>query len=132
MGYQFDIIIDHHPVLSMSRAPFVDIRENCSATSTIMTEYLRAAKIVPSTRPATALFYGIKTDTANFVKDCLPKDINAFRYLHDFVNMNIIKKIESSEMTMKTLSKFRFAIERLSFLEGISYVHSGRVNNPGF
>ena len=130
MGYPFDIIIDHHPVLSTSRAHFVDIRENYGATSTIMTEYLRAAKIVPSPRLATALFYGIKTDTANFVRDCLPNDINAFRYLHDFVNMNIIKKIESSEMTRKTLSKFRFAIERLSFLEGIAYVHMGRVDNP--
>jgi nanoRNase/pAp phosphatase (c-di-AMP/oligoRNAs hydrolase) len=130
MGYQFDIIMDHHPVLPTSRAHFVDIRENYGATSTIMTEYLRAAKIRPSPRLATALFCGIKTDTANFVRKCVPNDLEAFRYLHEFVNMNILKKIESSEITKKTLSKFRFAIERLSFLDGIAYVHMERVDNP--
>ena len=129
MGYQFDIIIDHHPVLPTSRALFMDIKENYGANSTIMTEYLRAAKIVPSMRLATALFYGIKTDTANFARECLSNDINAFRYLHKFANMNIIKKIESSEMTKKTLSKFRLAIERLSFIDGIAYVHMGKVDN---
>ena len=129
MGYQFDIIIDHHPMLPKSRALFMDIKENYGANSTIMAEYLRAAKIVPSMRLATALFYGIKTDTANFARECLSNDINAFRYLHKFANMNIIKKIESSEMTKKILSKFRFAIERINFFNGIAYVHMGRIDN---
>jgi len=130
MGYQFDIIIDHHPVLPTSRAHFADIRENYGATSTIMTEYLRAAKIKPSPPLATALFCGIKTDTANFVRECLPNDLNAFRYLHSFVNMNIIRKIESSEMTRKTLSQFRLAIDRLTFLDDVAYVHMNKVDNP--
>jgi nanoRNase/pAp phosphatase (c-di-AMP/oligoRNAs hydrolase) len=129
-AYPFDIIIDHHPVRPTSKAGFVDIRENYGATSTIMTEYLRAARITPSTRLATALMYGIKTDTANFVRECLPNDINAFRYLHDFANMNIIKKIESSEITRKTLAKIRFAIDRLVFLDHIAFVHMGKVDNP--
>ena len=94
-----------------------------------MTEYLRAAKIVPSPRLATALFYGIKTDTANFVRECLPNDINAFRYLYSFVNMTIVKKIDSSEITRKTLSKFRVAIERLTFVDNIAYVHMEKVDN---
>ena len=129
-GYQFDIIIDHHPELPTSKAHFVDIRENYGATSTIMTEYLRATKIKPSSRLATALFYGIKTDTANFVRECLPNDINAFRYLHNFVNMNIIRKIESSEITRKTLSQFRLAIDRLTLLDDVAYVHMDKVDNP--
>jgi len=129
-GVQFDIIIDHHPALPTSRAPFVDIREEYGATSTMMTEYLRAARIVPSGRLATALFYGIKTDTDNFIRKCIPGDLNSFRYLHAFVNMNIIKKIESSEITKKILSKFRFAIERLTFIGDIAYVHMVRVDNP--
>ena len=129
-GIPFDIVIDHHPALPTSRAPFVDIREKYGATSTMMTEYLRAARIVPSGRLATALFCGIKTDTDNFIRECLPGDLNSFRYLHAFVNMNIIKKIESSEITKKTLSKFRLAMERLTFLDDIAYVHMERVDNP--
>jgi len=128
--FQFDIIIDHHPVGPQSTAQFVDIRENYGATSTILTEYLRTSKIKPSHRLATALFYGIKTDTDNFARPSLPNDINAFRYLYPFTNLNIIKKIESSEMTKKTLSSFRTAMENLTFSKDRAYIHMGKVNNP--
>ncbi len=128
--FQFDIIIDHHPIGHQSTAQFVDIREDYGATSTIMTEYLRTSKIKPSPRLATALFYGIKTDTDNFARPSLPNDINAFRYLYPFTNVNIIKKIESSEMTKKTLSSFRTAMENLTFSKDRAYIHMGKVNNP--
>lgn len=129
-GHQFDIIIDHHPVDPLSRARFVDIKENYGANSTLMTEYLRAAGIRPSPMLATALFYGIKTDTDNFVRESMPNDINAFRYLYRFTNMNIIKKIESSEMTRGTLASYRIAMDRLTFLGDIAFIHMGEVDNP--
>ena len=128
--YAFDIIIDHHSLAPDSGAPFLDICEDYGATSTIMTEYLRAAKIKPSPRLATALFYGIKTDTENFARPSLPNDINAFRYLYPFTNLNILKKIESSELTKKTLNSFRMAMENLNFFKDIAFIHMGRVNDP--
>ena len=48
--FKFDIIVDHHPVNPASRGQFVDIRDDYGATSTIFTEYLRAAGIKPSPR----------------------------------------------------------------------------------
>ena len=128
--YSFDIIIDHHPVVSGSSGQFVDIKEDYGANSTIMTEYLRAKKIKPSPRLATALFYGIKTDTDNFTRSSMPNDIEAFRYLYQYTNINIIKKIESSEITRKTLSSFQAAIKNLMFLKDIAFIHMGRVNDP--
>jgi nanoRNase/pAp phosphatase (c-di-AMP/oligoRNAs hydrolase) len=128
--FRFDIIIDHHPLSPGSVAAFVDIREDYGATSTMMTEYLRAAKIKPSPRLATALFYGIKTDTDNFVRASIPNDINAFRYLYPYANIHIVKMIESSEMTRKTLSSFRAALENLVYLKDRAYIHMGKVNDP--
>lgn len=128
--HKFDIIIDHHPVDPGSIGQFVDIKEDYGANSTIMTEYLRAAKIKPSPRLATALFYGIKTDTDNFARPTTPHDINAFRYLYRFVNINMIKKIESSEMTRKKLASFRTAIENLTFTKDKAFIHMGKVNDP--
>ena len=129
-NYQFDIIIDHHPLDASSRASFMDIKENYGATSTLMTEYLRAAKIRPSPMLATALFYGIKTDTDDFLRESLPNDINAFRYLYRYTNMNIIKKIESSEMTRGTLESYRIAMDRLQFIGNVAFIYMGEVNNP--
>ncbi len=128
--YEYDIIIDHHPVDPKSKARFMDIREDYGATSTIMTEYLRASGITPSPRLATALFYGIKTDTDNFVRDSTPSDLNAFRYLYQFVNINNIKKIESSELTRKNLASYKEAMERIIFINDKAYVHMGEVDNP--
>ena len=128
--YPFDIIIDHHPLGPVSSAQFVDVKEDYGANSTIMTEYLRAAKIKPSPLLATALFYGIKTDTDNFARPSTASDINAFRYLYPFTNINVIKKIESSEITRKTLAGFQKAMENLSFFKDRAYIHMGRVDNP--
>lgn len=128
--YRFDIIIDHHPFDPGSIGQFVDIKEDYGANATILLEYLRAAEIKPSPKLATALYYGIKTDTDNFIRDSTPHDINAFKYLHQFVNANIIKKIESSEITKKTLGSYRKAMERLTFIKGIAFVYMGRVDTP--
>jgi nanoRNase/pAp phosphatase (c-di-AMP/oligoRNAs hydrolase) len=64
------------------------------------------------------------------VRGSLPNDINAFRYLYELTNMNIIKKIESSEMTRKTLASYRLAMEKLVFLKDIAFVHLAEVDNP--
>ncbi len=128
--HQFDIIIDHHPVGPDIKAQFVDIRAEYGANCTIMTEYLRAAKIKPSPRLATALFFGIKTDTDNFVRESLANDVNAFRYLYQFTNMNIIKKIESSEMTRKTLASFQLAMEKVKIFHNTAFVYMEEVRDP--
>ena len=128
--YSYDIIIDHHPFVPQSRAAYLEIKEEYGATSSIMTEYLRAAGIKPSPRLATALFYGIKTDTDNFVRDSTPNDINAFRYLFQFINVNIIKKIESSELTKNTLQNYRTAMNNLIFVKDKVVIPMDSVNNP--
>jgi len=127
--FRFDIIIDHHPVSDNLAAAFIDIHEDYGANSTILTEYLQASKIKPSPRLATALFYGIITDTNSFLRTTVTKDINAFRYLYEYANLNIIKKVESSEMTIKTLPSFQLAIERLTFVKQTAVIHLGEVRD---
>jgi nanoRNase/pAp phosphatase (c-di-AMP/oligoRNAs hydrolase) len=127
--HDFDIIIDHHPVTMPLKAPFIDIREQYGANSTILCEYLRTAKIKPSARLATALFYGIKTDTDNFVRNTISRDIKAFRYLYEFANINIIKKIESSEIAKKNIPDFKAALENLTFVHHTAFIHMGKVAN---
>lgn len=129
--HDFQIVIDHHPVNPDLHADFLDIKEEYGATSTLLIEYLRALKIKPSPRLATALFYGIKTDTENFARPSTPSDINAFRYLYPFVNTHIIKKIESSELTKKSIAHFREAFDRLELVKkNRAFVHMGKVNDP--
>ncbi|MCJ7716161.1 MAG: DHHA1 domain-containing protein [Anaerolineales bacterium] len=127
----FSILIDHHPPAAPELdIPFTDIRDDYGANSTIMTEYLRAASINPSAKLATALFYGIKTDTNNFTRTSTTADIKAFRYLYPHVNLNIIKKIESSEINKKNIAHFRKAFDVLEFIGETAYIHMGEVSDP--
>jgi len=64
-----------------SGAPFTDIRPSYGATATLLTEYLRAARIGPSRILATALYHAIKTDTDDFKRQTLNEDLLAFQYL---------------------------------------------------
>ena len=60
---------------------FKDIRPDYGSTSTILTEYVRAAGIEVRPRLATALVYGIKSDTQLLGRETSRQDIAAFAYL---------------------------------------------------
>jgi len=121
-----DVIIDHHPMTGAS-APFQDIRPGYGSVSTIMTEYLKAAKIRPSAKLATGLFYGIKTDTNNFQRQAVLEDIRAFQYLFRYANPHLARKIEYAEIRLDFLKYYRIAIEKMKFRKRRAFVHLGQV-----
>jgi nanoRNase/pAp phosphatase (c-di-AMP/oligoRNAs hydrolase) len=127
--FAYKVVIDHHPQ-TQDLPPSADIRPDYGATASIMTEYLRAAKIEPSARLATALFCGIKTDTHNFEQNALIEDVRAFQYLFPRSNIHLAHKIEQSEITFDFLPTYRLAIERMTQRKGRIYVHLGPVTSP--
>jgi nanoRNase/pAp phosphatase (c-di-AMP/oligoRNAs hydrolase) len=126
-----DVIIDHHRVSSVSNnAPFKDIRPKYGATASILVEYLRAAKIKPSAKLATALYYAIKSDTSNFERQTRIEDLTAFQYVFRFSNTALAYRIEQAEMRVDFLPYFKLAIEQRRFRKGRAYVHLNRVGHP--
>ena len=123
------VIIDHHPDTGV-KAPFLDIRPKYGATASILTEYLRAAKIKPSVRLATGLFHAIKTDTANFQRQTLMEDLKAFQYLFRHANPHLARKIEQAEIQFDYLKYFKTALTGMRVRKNRVYVHLGPVVNP--
>ena len=123
------VIIDHHPD-SGSNAPFVDIRAQYGATSTILTEYLQAAKIKPSAKLATGLYHGIKTDTNDFKGRTQIEDVRAFQYLFRYANIHLARKIEQADLRFDLLKYFRIALHNMRQRKGKVYIHLGNVINP--
>lgn len=124
-----DVIIDHHPETGV-RAPFLDIRPKYGATASIMTEYLRAARIKPSAKLATGLFYAIKTDTGNFERQTQIEDIRAFQFLYRHANIYLAGKIEKSDLRLDFLKYFQIALAKMRRRKGRIFVHLGPVINP--
>ncbi|MGA8572130.1 MAG: DHH family phosphoesterase [Desulfobaccales bacterium] len=129
-AFHFDAIIDHHPRLPGTEAEFVDIRPEYGATATIMTEYLREARITPSLKLATALYYAIKTDTADFERPAVEADMRAFHYLFRFTRQPVVRRLESSEFNLAMLRFFRLALNRYCLRQGRIYAFLGEVTAP--
>jgi nanoRNase/pAp phosphatase (c-di-AMP/oligoRNAs hydrolase) len=124
-----DVIIDHHPDTGIL-APCVDIRPKYGATASIMTEYLRAARIKPSAKLATGLFHAIKTDTGNFERQAQIEDVRAFQFLYRHANVHLARKIEQSELRLDFLKYFKTALTNKRMRKGRVFVHLGPVVNP--
>ncbi len=127
--FNFDVIIDHHPETE-SEAPFKDVRPEYGANASIMTEYLKAAKIKPSAKLATALFLGIKTDTHDFERQTLIEDIRAFQFLFRHANMHLVRRIELADLTPDFLKYFEIALRTRRIRKQKAFIHLGKVQNP--
>ncbi|QJA06126.1 phosphoethanolamine methyltransferase [Thermosulfurimonas marina] len=126
----FDVVIDHHPETQGWEASLVDIRPEYGASSTILAEYLKAVGISPSVALATALVYGIKTDTDNFEKHCTLQDVIAFHFLFKRLNRHLLHKIEASDIRRSELKYIKLALENMKFRKQRLFTHIGRVPNP--
>ncbi len=129
-NFVYDAIIDHHPLTNKLNASYLDVRPEYGATATILTEYLRASKIKPSKRLATALLYAIKTDTSNFERDAREEDVKQFRYVFKYANINLLRKIENSALRPRDLNYFQIALENRLLRKKVLYTHVGEVHSP--
>jgi nanoRNase/pAp phosphatase (c-di-AMP/oligoRNAs hydrolase) len=125
-----DVVIDHHPEETPARATLKDIRPAYGATSTILTEYLRAADVRITQRLATALLYGIHTDTLHLERGATRADMEAFTFLHGHANLSALRRIERPELPEAALDVLAAGIGRRQVVAGVVFVHLGHVGYP--
>jgi nanoRNase/pAp phosphatase (c-di-AMP/oligoRNAs hydrolase) len=121
------IVIDHHPNYESSDAPFVDVRTKYGATSTIMTEYLICADERISERLATALLYGIRSDTLALSRRVTDDDLQAFVTLYPIANYNMLKQIERPELPAEFARILSRALARIEVVDGLAVLNLGPV-----
>jgi nanoRNase/pAp phosphatase (c-di-AMP/oligoRNAs hydrolase) len=125
---EVDLVVDHHPKRAAFKAHFTDLRTPYGATSTIFTEYLRAVGLEPTQRLATALLYGIKTDTLFLERGSILADLAAFTYLYPFANKTMITRIERPALPRQDLEALGRALSRLQLENGVAVIHMGEIN----
>lgn len=128
---EIDLVIDHHPEEVPVRAHLRDIRPSYGATSTILTEYLRAADVKLSPRLATALLYGIKADTLHLERGATRSDMEAFARLHAHANHNALRRIERPDLPNEAFDVLALGIARRRLEAGVVFSHLGPVAYPG-
>jgi nanoRNase/pAp phosphatase (c-di-AMP/oligoRNAs hydrolase) len=110
-GIKPQIVLDHHPCNTVWHASLADVRPGYGALSTIMTEYLLAARVRIPKRIYTALLYGIKSDTLNLERDVSLEDIGAYYLNFLRGNRQLIRRIELNQMPDRFLRHFVYAYQ---------------------
>ncbi len=124
-----DIIIDHHLHENELNADFIDLRESIGSTAAIMTQYLRLAGITPDSKLASALLYGIMTDTAEFTRGMTPDDIKAVNYLVPHSDQDLLEKIKSPSVSMDTADALAVAINNRELVRDVLISTAGAIGN---
>lgn len=94
-----DAVIDHHPARpSSAEVPFVEVGGSFGATASIVTTYVRASGLTPTPALATALFYGIKSDTRDLGREFEPIDVDNYHWLFPMVDHQALSQIEHPKL----------------------------------
>jgi nanoRNase/pAp phosphatase (c-di-AMP/oligoRNAs hydrolase) len=130
-----EIVIDHHvpPADDGGWRPgegFRDVRTAIGATSSMVTGYLMDAEIDIPMRLATALFYGIQTDTADLSRNSGPVDVRAYEHLAPLVDRLALRKINTPQLSPDYYRTLREALNNVRIYGDLVLCSLGRIDAP--
>lgn len=111
-------IVDHHAISGKLTADFIDIRLGVGATSTIYAEYILEAPTrvlengTLATRIATALAYGIRSDTDDLLHGGA-EDLRALASLIDLVDTDVLMALSHYAIPASAMRIMRRALEAM-------------------
>ncbi|WNY28113.1 manganese-dependent inorganic pyrophosphatase [Methanimicrococcus stummii] len=124
------IIIDHHSYADLEpSADFMDIRTNVGASATILTKYLQQMDIPVSKELATALLFGIRTDTNDFRRNTTSADFAAASFLHPLSDHDLLTQVETPSMSVETLDILSEAIRNREVYGTVLLSNVGTIRN---
>jgi len=129
------IVIDHHPARKISllkKVPFVDIRPAYGSTSSILAEYLVKEGVDINRRLATALYYGIMSDTRYLGRDAHEVDVKLSATLYPKVLSKTLSQIEYPPLPHEYFSILGQALERTMWYpsQGVLLSELGEMEDP--
>lgn len=125
-----DIVIDQHLPLNKSGAKLLIIDQGCGATSVLLAKSVFAAQNEMPSRLATALTYGILTDTRNLADAKRPDIISTFMETLRFADLRTLSRIVNPERSPEFIAAVGRGICGARILKKLLVSHVGQVENP--
>lgn len=128
-------VFDHHksPQTEESDAgaiPHVDVRIDLGATSSIIYEYLRDMDVPLDARTASALFCGIRYDTADLSRNAHPLDEEAYSACFKSADRKQVASIDKPPLPRSYYRHVSRALDRARQHGPLVLALLGRVENP--
>jgi nanoRNase/pAp phosphatase (c-di-AMP/oligoRNAs hydrolase) len=125
------VVFDHHPWREATGgARFFDVRPDIGATSTILTLYLQAANLEPPPPLATALFYGIKTDTMGLGRGASSHDVGAYFYLQTRIDVEALGDIERAQVPVEYFLRLDASLHSALVYDSVVISYAGPMRRP--
>jgi nanoRNase/pAp phosphatase (c-di-AMP/oligoRNAs hydrolase) len=132
-GIHVDIVIDHHLCADAKVGPadvgFFDVRPEIGATSSIVAGHLLDAGVVPSAQAATALAYGIRTDTADLSRNVSELDLRASEYLSPHIDRQKLAAITNPRLPVAYFRALNHALRKVRMYDGLTLCSLGRTTS---
>jgi nanoRNase/pAp phosphatase (c-di-AMP/oligoRNAs hydrolase) len=123
-------IVDHHPDAG-GAAELRDIRPRLAACATMVTEYLRAVDERRIGRGlATALLYGIKTDSDSLTRGVTPADVRAYAFLQARAQLDLVRRIERPMYSVALMRTYGRALASVAVDDAVAAAFAGTLAEP--
>ena len=128
-----DIVVDHHPLReATTRSPFYDVRPELGAAATLLTDYLQEADIPIPRDLATALLYGIRSETQDLGREVDAADRIAYQHLFPLADAQILSAIARPRLPRSYFDQMSVALQSLQVLGSSSVCPLNVVIDPDF
>lgn len=126
------IVIDHHLPLreSLRKVAFADVRPEVGATVTILHAYLQAAGVEPDALLATAMFYGLKTDTRGLSRGVSPEDEAVYLQLLHHMDRGELVRVEQAGLSREYFRAFSRGMQAARLYGRSIIARLGQVERP--
>jgi nanoRNase/pAp phosphatase (c-di-AMP/oligoRNAs hydrolase) len=121
-------VIDHHPPAGRYRTRHRDVRTAYGACATMAAEYLYASghgELEPAM--ATALLYGIVTDTKSLSRHTSEEDLEMFARLFPLAEHSALRRIQHPSYSPLPLRRLGAALQTVTAERGVAYLHLGEL-----
>ena len=119
------MVIDHHRRHVKTDAELIMIDETAGATTTLLYEALTAGEVEIPSRLATAMVYGIGSETQNLGREAGPRDVTAYRAPFAKCNMRTLSKVQNPPRPSSFFYTLGKAIHRAFIVNRVIGVHLG-------
>ena len=118
------IVIDHHTSEVRPAGDVILVRSEFAATSSLIASVLMNSGMEMNSKVATALAFGIRTDTLGFTRSFNAVDLRALSWLGAWIDWDLMRSFESPPRSQEVLAIFRQALKDATLDEGLMLVSS--------
>ena len=130
---KIDIVIDHHPMREATKdVPFHVVSSDLGASATLMTHFLRLAGVSIPGDLATALLYGIRSETQDLGREVHPLDLEAYHHLVPLSDPTKLAAISKPALTRRYYAQLALALDSILVGPTVAICPVGTISNPDF